>query len=107
MLFKHKRTVKVDMADLDAEKTNLSAFLLKEYKVNPSVTSMGLELEDVETSSLLTMVKKFVQHKNLSRTHGVSAENNVVKIYKFKADAKKKEKHDKNGHQNISQSWGL
>ncbi len=108
MLFKHKSTVKVDMADLDAEKTNLAAFLSSEYKLTSSVTSKGLELHDVETYSLVTMVKKFVHHKNLSSTHGVNAENNVVKIYRFKGTAKKKEKHNKNAaHQNLTQSWGL
>jgi hypothetical protein len=107
MLFKHKSTVKVDMADLDAETANLAAFLLSEYKLASSVTSKGLELKDVETYQVLTMVKKFIHHKNLGGTHGVSAENNVVKIYRFKGDAKKKEKHDKASHQNITQSWGL
>jgi hypothetical protein len=107
MLFKHKRTAKVDMADLDAEKTNLAAFLSSEYKLSSLVTSKGLELQDVETYSLVTMVKKFVHHKNLSSTHGVNAENNTVKIYRFKGTTKKKEKHDKNSHQNITQSWGL
>jgi hypothetical protein len=108
MLFKHKNTVKVDMADLNAEAANLAAFLLSQYKLSASMTSKGLELKDVETYSLLTMVKKFVHHKNLSGTHGVNAENNVVKIYRFKGTAKKKEKHEKDtGHQNITQSWGL
>ena len=109
MLFKHKSVVKVDMADLDVEKTNLSNFLSSQYKVNSSITSKGLELmDDVQTYSLVTMVKKFIHHKNLSSTHGVNAENNVVKIYKFKGTAKKKEKHEKGAaHQNITQSWGL
>ena len=109
MLFKHKSTVKVDMADLDAEKTSLSDFLSSKYKVNSTLTSKGLELhmEDAQISSVIVMVKKFIHHKNLSSTHGVNAENNVVKIYKFKGNAKKKEKHDKSGHQNITQSWGL
>jgi translation initiation factor IF-3 len=110
MLFKHKSTVKVDMADLDAEKTNLSNFLSSQYKLNSTVTPKGLELnmEDVQTYSLVTMVKKFIHHKNLSSTHGVNAENNVVKIYRFKGTTKKKEKHDKGAsHQNITQSWGL
>ena len=98
MLFKHKSTVKVDMADLDAEKTNLSNFLTSQYKVNSTETSKGLELnmETSEISNAVTMVKKFIHNKNLSSTHGVNAENNVVKIYRFKgAAAKKKEKHDK------------
>ena len=110
MLFKHKSTVKVDMADLDAEKTSLSDFLCSQYKVNSSLTSKGLELnmEDAQISSVIVMVKKFIHHKNLSSTHGVNAENNVVKIYKFKGTAKKKEKHEKGAaHQNITQSWGL
>ncbi len=109
MLFKHKSTVKVDMADLDAEKTNLAEFLSSQYKVNSSITSKGLELkmEDPQISSAVIMVKKFIYHKNLNSTHWVNAENNVVKIYKFKGTAKKKEKHDKTAHQNITQSWGL
>jgi hypothetical protein len=110
MLFKHKSTVKVDMADLDAEKTNLSTYLASQYKITSSETSKGLELT-METSDIahaVMMVKKFIYHKNLNATHWVNAENNVVKIYKFKgASAKKKEKHDKSAHQNITQSWGL
>jgi hypothetical protein len=109
MLFKHKSTVKVDMADLDAEKTKLAEFLSSQYKVNSNITSKGLELniEDGQISSAVIMVKKFIHHQNLSSTHGVNAENNVVKIYRFKGTAKKKEKHDKTAHQNITQSWGL
>ena len=110
MLFKHKSTVKVDMADLEAEKTSLSDFLSSHYKVNSSIASKGLELnmEDAQISSVIVMVKKFIHHKNLSSTHWVNAENNVVKIYKFKGNVKKKEKHEKGAaHQNITQSWGL
>ena len=109
MLFKHKSTIKVDMADLEAEKTNLSNYLSSQYKINSSETSKGLELnmETSEISHAVMMVKKFIYHKNLNATHWVNAENNVVKIYKFKG-AKKKEKHEKNSpHQNITQSWGL
>ena len=110
MLFKHKTSVKVEMADLDSEKTNLAQFLSSQYKINSSVTSRGLELntEDTQISSVMMMVKKFIHNKNLSSTHGVNAENNVVKIYRFKGTAKKKEKHEKSpAHQNITQSWGL
>ncbi len=109
MLFKHKSTIKVDMADLEAEKTNLSNYLSSQYKINSSETSKGLELnmETSEISHAVMMVKKFIYHKNLNATHWVNAENNVVKIYKFKG-GKKKEKHEKNSpHQNITQSWGL
>ena len=110
MLFKHKSTIKVDMADLDAEKTNLSNYLSSQYKVNSSETSKGLELniETSEISKAVMMVKKFIYHKNLNTTHWVNAENNVVKINRFKGTAKKKEKHEKGAsHQSISQSWGL
>ena len=110
MLFKHKSTVKVDMADLDAEKTNLSSFIASQYQITSSETSKGLELnmETAEIAHAVMMVKKFIYHKNLNATHWVNAENNVVKIYKFKdASVKKKEKHDKSAHQNITQSWGL
>jgi hypothetical protein len=109
MLFKHKSTIKVDMADLEAEKTNLSNYLSSQYKINSSEISKGLELnmDTSEISHAVMMVKKFIYHKNLNATHWVNAENNVVKIYKFKG-AKKKEKHEKNSpHQNITQSWGL
>jgi hypothetical protein len=65
-------------------------------------------MEDVPTYSLAIMVKKFVYHKNLNSTHWVSAENNVVKINRFKNSTKKKETHKKSApHQNITQSWGL
>ncbi len=110
MLFKHKSVVKVDMGDLDAEKTNLANFLNSQFKLNSSITSRGLELnmDDAQTYALVTMVKKFIYHKNLNTTHWVNAENNVVKINRFKGTAKKKEKHDKGAsHQSISQTWGL
>jgi hypothetical protein len=110
LLFKHKSVVKVDMEDLDSEKENLANFLSSQFKLNSSKTSRGLELnmEDVQTYSLATMVKKFVYHKNLNITHWVNVENNVVKINKFKSNSKKKEKHKKSmPHQNITQSWGL
>ncbi len=110
LLFKHKSVVKVDMADLDAEKENLANFLRSQFRLNSSITPKGLELnmEDVPTYSLAIMVKKFVHHKNLSSTHWVSVENNVVKINRFKHATKKKEKHKKSmPHQSITQSWGL
>ena len=95
MLFKHKSVVKVDMEDLDIEKENLANFLNSQFKLNSSKTTKGLELnmEDVKTYSLATMVKKFIYHKNLNTTHWVTVENNVVKINKFKSNTKKKEKH--------------
>ena len=110
MLFRHKSVVKVDMGDLDAEKTNLANFLNSQFKLNSLITARGLELNmgDVQTYSLVTMVKKFIYHKNLNATHWVNAENNVVRINRFKGTAKKKEKHEKGtSHQSISQSWGL
>jgi hypothetical protein len=110
LLFKHKSVVKVDMADLDAEKTDLANFLHSPFKLNSSTTPKGLELnaEDVPIYSLAIMVKKFVYHKNLNSTHWVTVENNVVKINRFKNTTKKKEKHKKSTpHQNITQSWGL
>ena len=110
LLFKHKSVVKVDMADLNDEKENLSNFLRSQFSLNSSITPKGLELkmEDVPTYSLVRMVKKFVYHKNLNSTHWVTVENNVVKIYRFKGTTKKKEKHKKSTpHQNITQSWGL
>ena len=110
MLFKHKSVVKVDMADLGSEKTNLANFLSSQYKLNSTITPKGLELnmDDVPAYSLAIMVKKFVYHKNLNSTHWVSVENNVVKIYKFKGTTKKKEKHKKSiPHKTITQTWGL
>ena len=110
MLFKHKSVVKVDMADLDSEKTSLQNFLQTHHKLNSSITSKGLELnmDDVTVISLASMVNKFVYHKNLNSTHWVTVENNVVKINKFKGSNKKKEKHQKESpHQTATQSWGL
>jgi hypothetical protein len=102
--------VKVDMADLDGEKESLANFLLSKFKINSSITPKGLDLnmDECPTYSLAIMVKKFIYHKNLNSTHWVTAENNVVKINKFKGNSKKKEKNKKsNPHQNITQSWGL
>ena len=110
LLFKHKKFVKVEMADLDAEKANLMDFLASKFNLKSSITSKGLELnaEDVQTFSLVRMVTKFLHHKNLNNTHWVSIENNEVKINKFKVANQKKEKHKKNTpHQSITQSWGL
>jgi hypothetical protein len=110
MLFKHKSTIKVDMADLEEEKTNLAQFLQNQYKINSTTTHKGLELimEQDQLITAVMMVKKFIYHKNLNATHWVNAENNTVKINKFKNTNKKKEKHEKTSpHQNITQSWGL
>jgi hypothetical protein len=110
LLFKHKNVVKVEMADLDAEKANLSNFLESKFNLKSSITSKGLELntKDVQTYSLVRMVTKFLHHKNLNSTHWVSVENNEVKINKFKITCKIMEKHKKSTpHQSITQSWGL
>jgi hypothetical protein len=109
LLFKHKSTVKVDMADLDGEKSSLAEFLLSHFKLDSTVTSKGLEVnqDKAPTASIANMVTKFLYHKNLNSTHWVTLENNVVKISRFKS-AKKKEKHGKSSpSQNITQSWGL
>jgi len=84
------------MADLDSEKESLAKFLLSQFALNSSVTSYGLELnmEDVSTFALARKVTKFVYRKNLSGTHWVNVENNVVKINRFKHEKKaKKNKH--------------
>jgi hypothetical protein len=110
LLFRHKSVIKVEMSDLESEKTNLAEFLCRQFKLNPSLTSKGLELniEEVPTYSLVRMVTKFLHHKNYNSTHWVSMENNAVKINRFKVINKKKEKHKKSApHQSITQSWGL
>ena len=110
LLFKHKNTVKVDIAALESEKEALKDFLRSKFKLNSSIVPKGLELnmEDVSTYSLARMVNKFVYHKNLNGTHWATVENNVVKIKRFKVTSKKKEKHKKSRpHQNLAQSWGL
>jgi len=84
------------MADLDGEKENLANFLRSQFALNSSVTPNGLELnmEDVSTFALARKVTKFVYRKNLSSTHWVNVENNVVKINRFKHEKKaKKNKH--------------
>lgn len=110
MLFKHKNVIKVDMGDLDGEKEKLADFLRSQFKLNSSITPKGLEMNEdgVLSSSVAVMVKKFLSRKNLSNTHWVSIENNVVKINRFKRTTKEEEKHKKSSpHQNITQSWGL
>ena len=110
LLFTHKNVVKVEMADLDAEKANLVDFLESKFKLKSSITSKGLELnsKDIQAYSLVRMVNKFLHHKNLNSKHWVSIENNDVKINKFKDTNQKKEKHKKSTpHQSITQSWGL
>ena len=109
LLFKHKGTIKVDLADLENERNNLAEYLMSHFKVDSTLTSKGLEVnqEKAPTASLANMVTKFLYHKNLNSTHWVSIENNVVKISKFKGP-KKKEKHGKSTpSQNPAQSWGL
>lgn len=78
--------VKVQMADLDEEKENLSNFLRSQFKLESLITSTGLELkmEDVPIFALSRMVNKFVYRKNLNNSHWVTVQNNVVKINRFK-----------------------
>jgi hypothetical protein len=93
LLFKHKSIVKVHMADLESEKEKLGEFLLNQFKLASKITTAGLELnmDNVPTYSAVIMVTKFIRHKNLSNKYWVSAENNVVKINKFKRQKKTKE----------------
>ena len=91
MLFKHKSTVKVHMADLFSEKEKLATFLLQEFKLNSKETSYGLELDNVPTFSLVKMVTKYLQHNNLNNKYWVSAENHEIKINRFKHEKKAKE----------------
>ncbi len=88
--------VKVDVADLDGEKENLANFLRSQFKLNSSITSVGLELnmEDVSSFALARMVTKFVYRKHLNGMHWVTVENNVVKINRFKRQKEvRKNKH--------------
>ena len=107
MLFKHKSTVKVDMADLDGEKENLANFLLSQFKLNSLITPRGLELnmEDVPTYALSRMVNKFVYRKNLNGSHWVAVENNVVKINRFKHEKKAKINKHPTTASTIKQGW--
>ncbi len=93
LLFKRKNVVKVYMPDLESEKEKLADFLGSQFKLASKITSEGLELniDDVPTYSLIIMVTKFIRHKNLSNKYGASAENNVVKINRFKHEKKAKE----------------
>ena len=81
------------MGDLDTEKENLAKFLQSQFKLESSLTSEGLELktDNVETYSVVNMVTKFIHHKNINNKYWVSADNNVVKINKFKHEKKEKE----------------
>jgi len=88
--------VKVNMGDLDGEKENLANFLRRQFGLNSSITSEGLELEmeAVSTYKLARGVNKFVYRKNLNSTHWVDVKNNVVKINRFEHQKKiKKNKH--------------
>jgi hypothetical protein len=99
--------VKVQMADLDDEKKNLANFLLSQFKLNSSITSLGLELkmEDVPAFTLSRMVNKFVYRKNLNGTHWVEVKNNVVKINRFKKEKKAKVNKHPTTASTIKHGW--
>jgi hypothetical protein len=95
-MFRGKTAVRVEMAEVDAEKENLASFLQKSFKLDSSITRDGLDVngENVSAHALARIVNKFVYHKNLNSTYWVVADNNVVKIKRFKHDKKeKKNKH--------------
>jgi hypothetical protein len=110
LVFGHKSKLQVDLGDLQSEKEHLAAFL--QTNLNAPITQVEhklvIESEKLSVIELEREVDKYVHRHNLSRTHWVSAENNTVKVNRFKGSDKKKEKHNKNApHQSATQSWGL
>ena len=110
MLFGHKNKLQVDLGDLQNEKEHLSSFLQSNLNVTvaPVENKLIVNSEKLAAWELLREVTNYVHRHNLSRTHWVSVEGTTVKINRFKATEKKKEKHGKSTpHKNLVQSWGL
>ena len=110
LFFGHKHRFQVDLGDLQDEKERMSSFLQSNLNVPVALVENKIIVDSEKLSVLLVQqaVTKYVHRHNLSRTHWVSAQNETVKINRFKGSGKKKEKHDKSSpHQNIAQSWGL
>jgi hypothetical protein len=114
LIFGHKNRrqleLHVDLGDLQNEKEHLSSFLQSNLKVSvaPVENKLTVNSEKLSVQELQRAVTKFVYHRNFSNTHWVSIEGTTVKINRFKATAKKTEKHKKSApHQTEIQSWGL
>ncbi len=114
LLFGHKskpkKGLQVDMGDLASEKENLVNFLLSNHKLSVSQEhdKLAVESETLSVKDLQHIVTKFVYRRNLNSSHWVSIEDRIVKINRFKAETKKKEKGKREPpHQTITQSWGL
>jgi len=110
LLFGHKHRFQVDLGDLQNEKEHLAIFLQSNLDVPVASIDHKLIVDSEKLTVLLVQqaVTKYVHRHNLSRTHWVSAQNDTVKINRFKGAVKKKEKHgNSTPHQSITQSWGL
>jgi len=106
-MFKGKTAVRVEMVDLAEEKEKLASFLQKSFNLNSSIIRDGLEVsgENVSAHALARFVNKFVYHKNLNGKYWVVAENNVVKIKRFKHDKKEKKNKHPQGASTIKSGW--
>jgi len=97
MPFGHKKTLQVDLGELNDEKDKLTSFLNSKLKVNLtySQNKLSVDSEELSPEDLERAVNKFVYHQNLNRLYWVALEGRTVKINKFK-NAKKPEKRNKN-----------
>jgi hypothetical protein len=98
------------MGDLQNERENLVAFLQSHLKlpISQDHGRLAVESETLSVKDLQHIVTKFVYRRNLNSSHWVSIEDRIVKINRFKAETKKKEKGKREPpHQTITQSWGL
>ena len=113
MLFRTKnepQKFQIDLGDLKDEKERLTAYLQTHFKIEvyEVKNKLAIDQDKVSLSDLHHAVKKFVYHRDLNTTHFITLEGSTVKINRFKGPTKKeREKHDKAGHQNVTQSWGL
>jgi hypothetical protein len=108
LLLKRKKTLRVDLKELEGERDALSAFLRS--KLNVDVTASSSELwinsESLPSNELKRFVDKFVYRRNLMNQYWVALKGNTVKIKKLKRSKKhEKQKGTETPPSTIKHGW--
>lgn len=98
MFSRTRKSLKVELGELETEKSNLVTFL--NSKLKGKVTSSGkqviVESETLSIKELQKIVLKFIYHQNLMNKYWIELQKNGVKINKFTHTEKHKNKKKSN-----------
>ncbi len=106
-MFRARRNLKVDLAELTDEKQLLLGFLrgsLGEGIVSEN-HNLLLDSEKLSAQDLSRLVNKFIYHRHLNNVYWVELDGNAVKIHRFKEKKSQKRKKHTTIPSTIKHGW--